>query len=140
MRAYLRDIFAEAADQDFLFKDPARKVRVAETVVPGDQANDFCQRRLAGTVARRAVDRAGSFLRAILRSKGTALSLAACLGVSVDEADEAVREFEADLLAADRGIQLRRRAHGMRIEIKPSMPSYLECDADFPRNLRPRID
>jgi hypothetical protein len=28
MRAYLRDIFAEAADQDFLPKDPARKVRV----------------------------------------------------------------------------------------------------------------
>jgi len=28
MRAYLRDIFAEAADQDFLSKDPARKVRV----------------------------------------------------------------------------------------------------------------
>ncbi|HEY6488834.1 MAG TPA: tyrosine-type recombinase/integrase [Terracidiphilus sp.] len=28
IRAYLRDIFAEAADQDFLSKDPARKVRV----------------------------------------------------------------------------------------------------------------
>src|SRR3984957_5547156 len=28
MRAYLRDIFAEAADQDFLGKDPARKVKV----------------------------------------------------------------------------------------------------------------
>jgi integrase len=28
MRAYLRDIFAEAADQDFLLKDPARKVKV----------------------------------------------------------------------------------------------------------------
>lgn len=28
MRAYLRDIFAEAADQDFLPKDPARKVNV----------------------------------------------------------------------------------------------------------------
>ncbi len=28
MRAYLRDIFAEAADQDFLSKDPARKVKV----------------------------------------------------------------------------------------------------------------
>jgi integrase len=27
MRAYMRDIFAEAADQDFLAKDPARKVR-----------------------------------------------------------------------------------------------------------------
>ena len=28
MRAYLRDIFAEAVDQDFLMKDPARKVKV----------------------------------------------------------------------------------------------------------------
>jgi integrase len=28
MRAYLRDIFAEAVDQDFLAKDPARKVKV----------------------------------------------------------------------------------------------------------------
>jgi integrase len=28
IRAYMRDIFAEAADQDFLAKDPARKVRV----------------------------------------------------------------------------------------------------------------
>ena len=28
MRAYLRDIFAEAVDQDFLPKDPARKVKV----------------------------------------------------------------------------------------------------------------
>jgi integrase len=28
MRAYLRDIFAEAVDQDFLVKDPARKIKV----------------------------------------------------------------------------------------------------------------
>jgi integrase len=28
IRAYLRDIFAEAVDQDFLVKDPARKVTV----------------------------------------------------------------------------------------------------------------
>jgi len=28
MRAYLRDIFAEALEQDFLTKDPARKVTV----------------------------------------------------------------------------------------------------------------
>jgi integrase len=28
MRAYMRDIFAEAADQDFIAKDPARKVKV----------------------------------------------------------------------------------------------------------------
>src|ERR1022692_1648571 len=46
-------------------------------------------------------------------------SLAQCLEVTEDEADEALREFEADLMAADRGIQLRRRAHGVRIETKP---------------------
>ncbi len=45
-------------------------------------------------------------------------ALAACLGVTEDEADEALREFEADLLGADRGIQLRRRPHGVRIETK----------------------
>jgi hypothetical protein len=28
IRAHLRDIFAEAVDQDFLVKDPARKVMV----------------------------------------------------------------------------------------------------------------
>jgi len=28
IRAYLRDVFAEAVDQDFLVKDPARKVTV----------------------------------------------------------------------------------------------------------------
>ena len=46
-------------------------------------------------------------------------ALAQCLEVTKDEADEALREFEADLMAADRGIQLRRRAHGVRIETKP---------------------
>jgi segregation and condensation protein B len=49
----------------------------------------------------------------------TIQALALCLGVTEDEADEALREFEADLLAADRGIQLRRRPHGIRIETKP---------------------
>lgn len=28
MRAYLRDMFAEAVDQDFLFKDPAARIKV----------------------------------------------------------------------------------------------------------------
>lgn len=46
-------------------------------------------------------------------------SLAQALEVTEDEADEALREFEADLLAADRGIQLKRRPHGVRIETKP---------------------
>ena len=49
----------------------------------------------------------------------TIQALALCLGVTEDEAGEALREFEADLLAADRGIQLRRRPHGIRIETKP---------------------
>jgi segregation and condensation protein B len=46
-------------------------------------------------------------------------ALAQCLDVTEDEADEALREFEADLQGADRGIQLRRRPHGVRIETKP---------------------
>jgi segregation and condensation protein B len=45
-------------------------------------------------------------------------ALAVCLGVTEFEADEALREFEADLLGADRGIQVRRRPHGVRIETK----------------------
>ena len=36
MRAYLRDIFAEAVDQDFLVKDPARKVKVPAQLRPTD--------------------------------------------------------------------------------------------------------
>jgi len=36
MRAYLRDIFAEAVDQDFLVKDPARKVKVPGQLRPTD--------------------------------------------------------------------------------------------------------
>jgi len=46
-------------------------------------------------------------------------SLAQCLEVTEDEVDEALREFEADLLAADRGILIHRHPHGIRIEIKP---------------------
>jgi segregation and condensation protein B len=45
-------------------------------------------------------------------------ALAECLGVSEDQADEALREFEADLLGADRGIEVRRRPYGVRIETK----------------------
>lgn len=48
----------------------------------------------------------------------TAASLARCLEVGADEADAALREFEADLLGADRGIQLRRHPHGVRVETK----------------------
>ena len=36
MRAYLRDIFAEAVDQDFLVKDPGRKIKVPAQLRPTD--------------------------------------------------------------------------------------------------------
>ena len=49
----------------------------------------------------------------------TIQALAQCLSVGEDEVDAAMQEFEADLLGADRGIQLRRRPHGIRIETKP---------------------
>jgi chromosome segregation and condensation protein ScpB len=51
-------------------------------------------------------------IEALLIAAGCAVTLEAlarCLEVSVDEAEEAVREFALDLLGADRGIQLRRR-------------------------------
>jgi segregation and condensation protein B len=46
-------------------------------------------------------------------------ALARCLEVSEEEVDAALQEFESDLLGADRGIQVRRRPHGVRIETKP---------------------
>lgn len=46
-------------------------------------------------------------------------ALARCLEVSEKEVDAALQEFESDLLGADRGIQVRRRPHGVRIETKP---------------------
>ena len=46
-------------------------------------------------------------------------ALAQCLEVSEEEVDVALQEFESDLLGADRGIQVRRRPHGVRIETKP---------------------
>ncbi len=48
MRAYLRDIFAEAVDQDFLVKDPARKVKVPTQLRPTDTTTlSWDQLRLA---------------------------------------------------------------------------------------------
>ena len=35
------------------------------------------------------------------------------------EIDAALQEFEADLLAADHGVQVRRRGRGVRLEMKP---------------------
>ena len=49
----------------------------------------------------------------------TIQALAQCLSVGEDEVGAALQEFEADLLGADRGIQLRRRPHCVRIETKP---------------------
>jgi integrase len=50
MRAYLRDIFAEAVDQDFLVKDPARKVKVPAQLRPTDTTTlTWDQLRLALT-------------------------------------------------------------------------------------------
>jgi segregation and condensation protein B len=46
--------------------------------------------------------------------------LAGVLGLALEEADDAIREFEAELLKQSRGIQLRRRAGTVRIEVKAS--------------------
>jgi segregation and condensation protein B len=67
-------------------------------------------------------------IEALLVSCGCAVTvdaLAACLEVSPDQAEEALREFEVDLDAADRGIQLRRRPGGVRIETKPQYGDLL---------------
>jgi segregation and condensation protein B len=55
----------------------------------------------------------------------TVPALALCLDVTEEEVAEALREFEADLLGADRGIQLHRRPQGIRIEIKPRYADLL---------------
>jgi segregation and condensation protein B len=49
----------------------------------------------------------------------TIAALAVCLEVSEDVLEAALEEYAADLMAADRGIQLRRRPHGLRLETKP---------------------
>ena len=45
------------------------------------------------------------------------LALVLYLEVTEDEIVEALREFEADLLGAGRGIQLRRRPHSIRMRM-----------------------
>ena len=55
----------------------------------------------------------------------TIQTLAQCLSLGEDEVDAALQEFEADLLSADRGIQLRRRPHGVRIETKPQFADLI---------------
>jgi segregation and condensation protein B len=49
----------------------------------------------------------------------TLAELARGLGVDEPTAEQALEEFEADLAAADRGTQVRRRAGFLRIEVKP---------------------
>ena len=56
----------------------------------------------------------GSVNRAITLS-----DLARGLGSDERAAEDALRDFEADLSAADRGFQVRHRTHGIRLESKP---------------------
>ncbi|MHB1675745.1 MAG: SMC-Scp complex subunit ScpB [Acidobacteriaceae bacterium] len=46
-------------------------------------------------------------------------ALAQSLEVTEQEIDAALQEFEADLLAADRSVQVRCRGRGVRLEMKP---------------------
>jgi segregation and condensation protein B len=46
-------------------------------------------------------------------------ALAECLDVTVEETEAALKEYEDDLLGADRGLQVHRRARGIRLEVKP---------------------
>jgi len=63
MRAYIRDIFAEAVDQDFLVKDPARKLKVPAqlratdtTTLTWDQiARELHLPKLTSQVIRRTI-------------------------------------------------------------------------------------
>ncbi|RZU29801.1 SMC-Scp complex subunit ScpB [Edaphobacter modestus] len=45
--------------------------------------------------------------------------LAQALDASQQDMEEALQEYEADLHAADRGVQVRHRTHGGRLEVKP---------------------
>jgi segregation and condensation protein B len=49
----------------------------------------------------------------------TLSDLARGLGSDERAAEDALRDFEADLSAADRGFQVRHRTHGIRLESKP---------------------
>jgi segregation and condensation protein B len=51
--------------------------------------------------------------------------LAQALDASEQDIEEALQEYEADLSAADRGVQVRHRAHGVRLEVKPQIAGRL---------------
>jgi segregation and condensation protein B len=51
--------------------------------------------------------------------------LAQALDASEQDVEEALEEYEADLSAADRGVQVRHRGHGVRLEVKPQIAGRL---------------
>jgi segregation and condensation protein B len=55
----------------------------------------------------------------------TMQAMAQCLGVSEQELDAALEEYEADLMAADRGVQVRHLPHGIRLEMKPEFADLI---------------
>ncbi len=62
------------------------------------------------------------YLEAMLMAADRAVTLPALaqsLDVSEAEVEAALEEFEADLMAADRGVQVRHRGGGVRLEMKP---------------------
>ncbi len=52
--------------------------------------------------------------------------IAEALGVDVKFAEETLREFESDISAADRGLQLRHTTRGIRLETKPIFAEYVK--------------
>jgi segregation and condensation protein B len=49
----------------------------------------------------------------------TLQALAAALDIDINQIQTALRELEDDLSAADQPAQIRHRAHGLRLEVKP---------------------
>jgi len=55
----------------------------------------------------------------------TVQAMAQCLGASEQELDAALQEYEADLMSADRGVQVKHRPHGVRLEMKPEFADLI---------------
>jgi segregation and condensation protein B len=55
----------------------------------------------------------------------TVAVLAAALGSTEPAVQNALEEYAADLAAADRGLELRRRAQAVRLEVKPRFAALL---------------